>query len=1447
MKNADGALEFDVILKTMDLQRQIQEVERRIMGMTTNTVRETSKMDTAFQKLGLGIAGYFSFQAMRNFTAEIINVRGEFQQLEVAFNTMLKSKQKADALMSDVVQFAATTPFNLTEVAKSAKHLLAYGSVAENITDELRMLGDVASGVSAPIGDLVYLYGTLRTQGRAYTRDILQFTSRGIPIISELAKQMGVAESAVQGLVESGKVGFPQVEQAFKAMTSQGGMFNNLMAAQTKTLAGQMSNLKDAFDQMLNGIGKDTQGIISSGIKGVATLIQNYEKVGKAILVIVSTYGAYKAALIATTLLQRANVAILRQAVLEKRLAAAAGIALSAAEAKQAATSKLLSAAHLKQTISQLKLNAAILANPYVAATAALVGLGVALYAFANRTTAAEAAQKKFNEAMEEAGNKRGEQISQAEEHIRIIKDETATIFSQLKAREELIRSYPELFKSMSLEEIKLLSLEEAQKRLNAANDQREIKDAVEYYQAQQKEVERLTAFINQLQQTQSEHSGFVLAQYSRQLVIANEGLRQAREKVEELRRLERESKPLEVRLKYYEDQKRLLQEQIDKVKQMKTDSSALSFIWKDLNDEIKRIDLGILQGELDKVNKKIAELVPDQKVKTVNDRISELRKSLIEEEEGLKELRKGSSLLNIDNIQSAEERLELIVDELKTLGVDTAKVTPFGSLKYWEEIAKRAEEAMSITPADNVKEIKRQQEIRLNAEKKAEEIRRSLAVRSFDEELDYKKKQYDLYQKWIDFTNKQTADEQFSSLIKDGEGYIDYLQRQIEQVRSKIENKTASETEKERFQILNIELTEAKGGKSAIDVFKEKLEAAKKEAGSLTDYLETLKKKQAELDGSKTDFGMKAREIVASQIREVEEESAANLKAYTDKLIESYQSYAAKRAELDKQYKSDADALNKQISAAATEAERQRLQEVLKLREKAYKEDLQRINDEEVMRGDSYKRLHDQAIKYSRKELKARIEIIKMILAGNKEISDELKKQLLELLKETEDAIWKKTAANMREIANGLGEVATALEGANDSLAYTVSQLGKAVDALADTAEGAVKLYEGDPSGIFDLIKGIGKLITIGKQTKEMNREAREETKKFYEEAERGEMRYQALLRQREREQAKAGKSTYRGLIDELELLKSQSTEVQAAYDKVFKALQGEEFISGAGYKHGTWFRKAKTWDIMASLAGSDYERLEKLYEQGKLKDTAKEDFEALKKLREELEASGVDILKLQEELSNLLTGTNSSQLSDTLIELFKNGKMAAKDFGDSFEDIMKTSLQNIFKYKYLEDQMKPFQDALFDLVNEGTPTEREIAELEQMYVQIGERAADYWKVLEDVTGVSFKDTTKNATLSGAIKGMDQQTANVLAGQANAMRVNQVEHINLTKGIIGELAGFRQEQIRTHNLVNQSLIHLSEIAANTRYNRHLEKLDSIDNQLKALNSKDPLRASGLG
>lgn len=257
-------------------------------------------MTTAAAAFGISLGA-------KQLVSDITRVRGEFQQLEVAFNTMLGSKEQADTLMSQLVRTAAITPFDLQGVANGAKQLLAYGTAAEDVNGTLVRLGDISAGLSIPLNDLVYLYGTTMTQGQLFTMDLRQFQGRGIPLADELAKQFGVTKDKVSELVTAGKVGFPEVQKAIESMTNEGGKFGGLMEAQSKTITGQISNIEDAIATMFNEIGKENESIINGALSGASYLVEHWKEVVTVIESAAVAYGTYKAAVMTTAALQGAE------------------------------------------------------------------------------------------------------------------------------------------------------------------------------------------------------------------------------------------------------------------------------------------------------------------------------------------------------------------------------------------------------------------------------------------------------------------------------------------------------------------------------------------------------------------------------------------------------------------------------------------------------------------------------------------------------------------------------------------------------------------------------------------------------------------------------------------------------------------------------------------------------------------------------------------------------------------------------------------------------------------------------------------------------------------------------------------------------------------------------------------------------------------------------------
>jgi predicted nucleic acid-binding Zn-ribbon protein len=256
--------------------------------------------------LSAALLGGLGFEQL---TSSIFNTRSQFQQLEISFNTMLGSLDKSKQLMDELIQTAAHTPFDLSSVTSGAKQLLAYGTEAKDVNKTLVQLGDIASGLNIPLGDLVYLYGTTVSQGRMFTVDLRQFMGRGIPLAEELGKILHQNTTEVQESVSKGKVTSDIFKEAIANMTQAGGRFGGLMEQQSKTFEGQWSNIGDSIQQMFNEIGKKSEGVFSSGLSIISAMVENWQEVIKVIGVATVAVGSYRASLMAAASIRKAEEA----------------------------------------------------------------------------------------------------------------------------------------------------------------------------------------------------------------------------------------------------------------------------------------------------------------------------------------------------------------------------------------------------------------------------------------------------------------------------------------------------------------------------------------------------------------------------------------------------------------------------------------------------------------------------------------------------------------------------------------------------------------------------------------------------------------------------------------------------------------------------------------------------------------------------------------------------------------------------------------------------------------------------------------------------------------------------------------------------------------------------------------------------------------------------------
>lgn len=452
--------------------RKLAEIQSE-MRRTAKVAEESGTgLDKFADKLGKLAASMGLAFGAKELVQNLIKIRGEFQQLDVAFRTMLGSAEKADALMSQLVRTAATTPFDLQGVAQGAKQLLAYGIAAEDVNDTLVRCGDVAAGLSIPLNDLVYLYGTTMTQGRMFTQDLRQFQGRGIPIAEELAKVLGTTTDKLGDMVTAGRVTSDVFQQAFNNMTSAGSRFGGLMDEQSKTITGQISNIEDAIDVMFNKLGQQSEGIINTTLSGVSYIVEHYEQFGRMLLGLVATYGAYKAAVMT--------------------VAAAQGWA-TAAEAIHYNWLVLVERA-------QKLLNATMLSNPYVLVATAIAGVVAALASMKTEAELVQEATEKYDEEKQKVIEKEEEHRKKIEELTQIASDEATSTTARRDALFALEQYYPQIFKKYKTEYDVLKNIKTIKEEIAALDGKNSIKNVA----TEAAKVNKRIAELEHLKKTQT-------------------------------------------------------------------------------------------------------------------------------------------------------------------------------------------------------------------------------------------------------------------------------------------------------------------------------------------------------------------------------------------------------------------------------------------------------------------------------------------------------------------------------------------------------------------------------------------------------------------------------------------------------------------------------------------------------------------------------------------------------------------------------------------------------------------------------------------------------------------------------------------------------------------------------------------------------------------------------
>lgn len=408
-----------------------------------------NQLTSKVKQMGTAVLGGMG---LKELAGRIISVRSEFESMETSLKVLLGgNEERLNSIMGQIKEYALASPLNTKDMVGAVQMMTSFGIEAEKSIDYLKAIGDISMGDTGKFNSLALAFSQMSSAGKLMGQDLMQMVNAGFNPLEEIARKTGKSIGELKEEMSKGAISSKMVQDAFISATSAGGKFFGMSQEGAKTLNGQISMLQESFDMMFNEIGQKGEGVIMDAVKMGTYLVEHYEQVGKVIVGLVETYGAYRVGLALSTLAQNGHT-----------------LAMTLARAQILLTQK-----------AQALLNATMLANPYVLAASALGALVGVMIISADTTTAAEDALERYNEKVKENADKVKEEKDEIDKLISTLEDETSSIESKSIAFNTLIAKYPTIFGKYKTEKELIDNLTEARQRENA-------------------EIERKTELLNQ-------------------------------------------------------------------------------------------------------------------------------------------------------------------------------------------------------------------------------------------------------------------------------------------------------------------------------------------------------------------------------------------------------------------------------------------------------------------------------------------------------------------------------------------------------------------------------------------------------------------------------------------------------------------------------------------------------------------------------------------------------------------------------------------------------------------------------------------------------------------------------------------------------------------------------------------------------------------------------------
>lgn len=1406
---ASGSEQYRILLDTSQLGDGVNRGTREFDRLGVSAEDAGARIDSAMKKAGAAAASYFTAQYIKQFTADIVKTRAEIESYEVSFRTLLGDERLSRKFFGEIREFAVQTPLYLNTLANGAQMMLGFNIEAEKVIPTLKQIGDISMGDAQRFLSLTLAFSQMSATGKLMGQDLLQMINAGFNPLTEISRKTGKSISELKDEMSAGAISADMVADAFKSATDKGGKFHGMLEQQSKSMQGSISNLVGAIDDMKNAMGEGMQPVITAGISGLTTLAKHYEEVGKAILVLASAVGTYKAIDISAHLLASVR-------------------SLSA-----------LTAAIKASTVAQAAFNAVAKANPYVLLASAIVSVATAMWAFRNSSTEAEKATRLLTKQQEELSGKMKEQEDAVSDLMATVTDETKAERERNTALERLRSIYPSVFGQYNTAIELTRKKTEAQREFNEAlAEERRMQEQGNY-----EDNRTILAYLEKAQAiyknggTQSDVWGTDEYKRALDVYMRQTGARNG------------DGFTTWIAKNYSGGNRKVLGSAVRQQDTKRADESQAAFIasltgMSDSQLKAALAEVDRMRGELEKSGKKYirtregiilsVEKVEErarkiQEQQKENDRASrsnpykEAQREYEQAAKAVQELERKARANDLtskekgsiqDDLKRAREREKSAKEAYENLGGDTK------ARQKAEKAADKAQKALEQANARAVKAAEKQaddKEKELEFTRKARDAEYSLRQMRIDNttngaernrlqiELDYDKA-LAAVKDWEDEQLRSIQEDErrkfeidFPDYVKEGR-IFEPLTKTLPAELQKIADGMAKEAEKARDKAMEAEAWRAQGGQNATAL----------QYGTYEQRRAALTSNYQHAMGETTD------DWERESLRKKYEEDLRSLDTLFGKTIGGMADLFA-------------DASQKSI--ASIRATMEKYQMLVDYMQGAY--------------GGGSSKVTLEALKSRFPDAEELVKSLQGDPERMKAVTDAVKK-LLDTLKQKSP--WDAFLANVRKYidlmkkggASNIGEGLAGIIGEMKSLLPQIQDFGsnianimgkedsgvnkamKGIEGGLDVAQGAAKMMSGDiVGGLMDGIKGISALVDVFggsnmeameaaitdlTETNKALKDAMDDLKDVmagtsgrdataaYEQA-------RALL---ERQQANSAEI----MLDEARKWERGSHSIASQLDssKSFKALL-QKVSSVLG-------KSVTSTGGLLSLSASDLKTIRtqdaELYN---------DILRAFRNAENEHTGEGIDDMisdyisqyadafkDLEEGLSEALTGITRDTLSDDWKSLLANLDSTGKEAADNFEQYLRNAISSSLVAKEYKSRLDALTQQFAEAMEDGTLSNSEADALRQRYASLYAEAQARIAGLYEQAGIS---KLTDQSFSSGVSGMTEDQADEMNGRMTA--------IQMIAGEILAARGQANEQLTAmHMLAIQHLDRLAEISRNT-------------------------------